>query len=66
MNLYRGCALDCAYCDGRAEKCQVTGELLDEALARVAAVGADFVMFGGMTLKAGRQQEHFMPGRSPS
>jgi DNA repair photolyase len=37
-----------------------TAELLDETLARVAAVGVDFVMFGGMTLKVGRQQEHFM------
>ncbi|MBW2276024.1 MAG: radical SAM protein [Deltaproteobacteria bacterium] len=26
MNLYRGCAHDCAYCDGRAERYRVEGE----------------------------------------
>ncbi|MBN2510384.1 MAG: radical SAM protein [Spirochaetales bacterium] len=26
MNLYRGCVHNCAYCDGRSEKYQVTGE----------------------------------------
>jgi len=35
-------------------------EMLDAALAAIARAGADFVMFGGMTLKPGRQTDHFL------
>jgi DNA repair photolyase len=37
-----------------------TVERIDETVGRLAAVGVDFVMFGGMTLKQGRQREHFL------
>ena len=35
-------------------------ELVDETVGRLAAAGVDFVMFGGMTLKQGRQRDHFL------
>ncbi len=35
-------------------------EVIDETVGRLAAAGVDFVMFGGMTLKQGRQREHFL------
>ncbi len=38
MNLYRGCAHDCAYCDGRAEKYRVEGEFGVEVSVKVNAV----------------------------
>ena len=38
MNLYRGCAHDCAYCDGRAEKYRVEGEFGSEIQVKVNAV----------------------------
>jgi len=37
MNLYRGCAHDCAYCDGRAEKYAVEGEFGQEVAVKVNA-----------------------------
>ena len=33
---------------------------IGEAVRKAKEAGADFVMFGGMTLKAGRQRDHFM------
>jgi len=36
-----------------------TPERLDESVRRLAEVGVDFVLFGAMTLKEGRQGEHF-------
>jgi DNA repair photolyase len=38
MNFYRGCEHNCAYCDGRAEKYQVTGEFGEEIAVKVNAV----------------------------
>ena len=38
MNLYRGCAHNCAYCDGRAEKYQVTGDFAADVQVKVNAV----------------------------
>jgi len=38
MNLYRGCAHDCAYCDGRAEKYAVEGAFGAEVEVKVNAV----------------------------
>jgi DNA repair photolyase len=35
-------------------------EMLDATLAAIARAKVDFVMFGGMTLKPGRQTEHFL------
>jgi hypothetical protein len=110
LNLYRGCAHDCAYCDGRAENYRVEGEFGSEVVVKVNAVdvlrrelargtlalfealgvpvhvltkstlvlrdadilgrmagvgaavdaGARYVLFGGMTLKEGRQRDHFL------
>jgi DNA repair photolyase len=37
MNLYRGCAHNCAYCDGRAEKYAVEGEFGREVAVKVNA-----------------------------
>jgi DNA repair photolyase len=37
MNLYRGCAHDCAYCDGRAEKYRVEGEFGRDVAAKINA-----------------------------
>lgn len=34
-------------------------EVMDETLKKAKEVGVDFVIFGGMTLKEGRQKEHF-------
>jgi DNA repair photolyase len=36
-----------------------TPEMIADALRKADEVGVDFVIFGGMTLKNGRQQEHF-------
>jgi DNA repair photolyase len=38
MNLYRGCAHDCTYCDGRAEKYGVAGTFGQEVEVKVNAV----------------------------
>ncbi len=38
MNLYRGCAHDCIYCDGRAEKYQVAGEFGKDVAVKVNAI----------------------------
>ncbi|HUI70098.1 MAG TPA: radical SAM protein [Spirochaetia bacterium] len=38
LNLYRGCAHDCEYCDGRAEKYQVHGEFGREVAVKSNAV----------------------------
>jgi DNA repair photolyase len=38
MNLYRGCAHDCVYCDGRTEKYQVNGEFGENIEVKVNAV----------------------------
>jgi DNA repair photolyase len=38
MNLYRGCAHDCSYCDGRAEKYQVQGSFGTDIQVKVNAV----------------------------
>jgi DNA repair photolyase len=38
MNLYRGCAHDCAYCDGRAETYRVEGEFGSEIQVKINAV----------------------------
>jgi DNA repair photolyase len=38
MNLYRGCAHDCAYCDGRAEKYRVEGHFADEVRVKSNAM----------------------------
>ena len=51
MNLYRGCSHNCNYCDGRAEKYNV---------CRAKEAGVSFVIFGGMTLKNGRQKDFFL------
>jgi hypothetical protein len=37
-----------------------TEEMIAESVAAAAAIGLDFVVFGGMTLKHGRQREHFI------
>ena len=37
MNLYRGCAHNCAYCDGRSEKYRVNGDFGAEITAKVNA-----------------------------
>ena len=37
-----------------------TPEMLTQSLTAAKSVGADYVVFGGMTLKPGRQHEHFM------
>jgi DNA repair photolyase len=34
-------------------------DIIEEALRKAHDVGVDFVIFGGMTLKEGRQKEHF-------
>ncbi len=36
-----------------------TPEMITEALRKARDVGVDFVIFGGMTLKTGRQMDHF-------
>ncbi|MBN1358010.1 radical SAM protein [Candidatus Bathyarchaeota archaeon] len=36
-----------------------TPEMIAEALRKAHEIGVDFVIFGGMTLKEGRQKEHF-------
>jgi DNA repair photolyase len=36
-----------------------TPELLEQTVSRAKEAGVDFVIFGGMTLKEGRQQEYF-------
>jgi DNA repair photolyase len=36
-----------------------TSELLERTVSRAKEAGVDFVIFGGMTLKEGRQQEYF-------
>jgi DNA repair photolyase len=38
MNLYRGCAHNCVYCDGRAEKYNVEGEFGKEVSVKVNAL----------------------------
>ncbi|MBN2100065.1 MAG: radical SAM protein [Dehalococcoidia bacterium] len=36
-----------------------SAELLEEAVAKASGVGVDFIIFGGMTLKEGRQRTYF-------
>ncbi len=36
-----------------------TPELLEQTVSRAKEAGVDFIIFGGMTLKEGRQQEYF-------
>lgn len=36
-----------------------TAEQLDASIRAAKEIGADFIIFGGLTLKGGRQQEHF-------
>jgi DNA repair photolyase len=36
-----------------------TSELMEQTVSRAKEAGVDFVIFGGMTLKEGRQQEYF-------
>ncbi|HUV52949.1 MAG TPA: radical SAM protein [Dehalococcoidia bacterium] len=36
-----------------------TAELMEESVSKAKEAGVDFIIFGGMTLKEGRQQEHF-------
>jgi DNA repair photolyase len=38
MNLYRGCAHDCAYCDGRAEKYRADGEFGRDVVVKTNAL----------------------------
>jgi DNA repair photolyase len=38
MNLYRGCAHDCIYCDGRAEKYRVEGSFSEDVVVKTNAV----------------------------
>lgn len=38
MNLYRGCAHNCVYCDGRSEKYQVDGEFGTEVTVKINAI----------------------------
>jgi len=38
MNLYRGCAHNCVYCDGRTEKYQVDGEFGTDVVVKINAI----------------------------
>jgi len=38
MNLYRGCAHNCVYCDGRSEKYQVDGEFGEDVVVKINAI----------------------------
>jgi len=38
MNLYRGCAHNCVYCDGRSEKYNVDGEFGEDVTVKVNAI----------------------------
>jgi len=38
MNLYRGCAHNCVYCDGRSEKYQVDGEFGEDVIVKINAI----------------------------
>lgn len=38
MNLYRGCAHNCVYCDGRSEKYQVDGEFGQDVIVKINAL----------------------------
>jgi len=38
MNLYRGCAHNCVYCDGRSEKYRVDGEFGEDVVVKINAV----------------------------
>jgi len=37
-----------------------TPELLEEAVTKASAAGVEFIIFGAMTLKEGRQKDHFV------
>jgi hypothetical protein len=37
-----------------------TAELMQESVSQMREAGVDFIIFGGMTLKEGRQKDHFM------
>ena len=37
-----------------------TPQMMDETISKAKEAGAEFVIFGGMTLKEGRQKEHFL------
>ena len=37
-----------------------TPELIDKLVSKAKKIGIDFIIFGGMTMKLGRQQDHFL------
>ncbi len=37
-----------------------TYSMVDQAISQAQEIGVDFIIFGGMTLKQGRQHDHFM------
>ena len=37
-----------------------TAELMEETISKAKQAGVDFIVFGGMTLKEGRQQDYFL------
>lgn len=37
-----------------------TAKMIDTAIQKAAEIGIDFIIFGGMTLKSGRQQDYFL------
>ena len=57
MNLYRGCAHNCAYCDGRAEKYQVEGEFGKDIGVKVNAIEVL-----GRELDPSRKRKPMKPG----
>ena len=59
MNLYRGCAHNCAYCDGRAEKYRVDGDFAADIQVKTNAVA---LLRKELGLEAA-QQELFPPAR---
>jgi DNA repair photolyase len=63
LNLYRGCAHDCAYCDGRAEKYQVDGEFARDVAVKVNALDVLRRELGGS--ESGQQPELSFQEGSP-
>jgi DNA repair photolyase len=57
MNLYRGCAHDCAYCDGRAEKYGVKGNFAKEIEVKENALEVLRRELGGGPAKGRRNGE---------
>ena len=37
-----------------------TPELIEQSVAKAWEIGLDFIIFGGMTLKPGRQRDYFL------